>query len=147
MDEVPVSYRENRKTWRKKKNRQPDLMSNPYFRKETKKVRDELDDSEEELFDEHDMDIKQAQHANRFNTFYDRKVAAGAEEGGGDGELHPWIEKTRNENGYDGVKHAQTQPPLFKAAATQDRGKKAFVCAYGNKCLNRCPLLRARIEC
>ena len=60
MDEVPVSYRENRKTWRKKKNRQPDLMSNPYFRKETKKVRDELEDSEEDVYDENDMDIRQA---------------------------------------------------------------------------------------
>ena len=35
-------------------------MSNPYFRKETKKVRDELEDSEEDVYDENDMDIKQA---------------------------------------------------------------------------------------
>ena len=36
---------------------------------------------------------------------------------------------------------------MFKMVNIKDKGKKAFACAYGNKCLNRCPRLRARILC
>ena len=36
---------------------------------------------------------------------------------------------------------------MFKLSQVKDKGKDAFACAYGTKCINRCPRLRARIEC
>ena len=49
--------------------------------------------------------------------------------------------------GYDGVNHAISKFSFFRADKTKGKGKKSFVCAYGKKCLNRCPRLRERIEC
>ena len=36
---------------------------------------------------------------------------------------------------------------MFKLSQVKDKGKNAFACAYGTRCINRCPRLRARIEC
>ena len=51
-------------------------MAQPYLRTDKKAMGDDSE-SEEEYFDGTDMNIKQAWQKKRFDTFYDRKVAAG----------------------------------------------------------------------
>ena len=104
------------------------------------------DSESEEENDENDPDVRQAWDKRRFDIFYDRKVKSAAGYRDGD-ESHPWIKKIHKKDGPGGVDEAISKPAMFRAARTKGKGKDQFICAYGQKCLNRCPRLRARIEC
>ena len=52
-----------------------------------------------------------------------------------------------NRHGDGGIEQAKSKPVMFKVKNTRDKGKLAFACAFGKKCLNRCPRLRAKMLC